>query len=131
MITKNPVKLTGFFYKEIYKMGKRLYSYDEKFFEIIDNEEKSYWLGFIMADGCITKNKLIISLSEKDKSHLEKFKESIQSTHPIKTYKCQSGYSNVNKNRSILQIIDEKIVNDLQFHERIFRWRRICLCSKQ
>jgi hypothetical protein len=27
------------------------------YFEIIDTEDKAYWLGFIYADGCITKNK--------------------------------------------------------------------------
>ena len=32
--------------------GKK-YFYNENYFEIIDTEEKAYWLGFIAADGCI------------------------------------------------------------------------------
>lgn len=95
-------------------MGKELYTYNHNFFKNIDNEESAYWLGFIMADGCITKNKLIIALSEKDISHLEKFKKSILSNHPIKTYKCQSGFSVLDKKRSIIQIINDDFVKDLQ-----------------
>lgn len=52
-------------------------------FETIDSEEKSYWLGFIMADGCCIKNKLTIGLKGEDKSHLEKFKKFINSPNKI------------------------------------------------
>src|SRR5712692_8683456 len=30
---------------------------NERYFRVIDTEEKAYWLGFITADGCITKGK--------------------------------------------------------------------------
>ena len=48
------------------------------FFEIIDSEEKAYWLGFIYADGSISNKKrkqksIAIGLSNKDGEHLEKF----------------------------------------------------------
>lgn len=45
------------------------------FFEVIDTEEKAYWLGFITADGNIHKTNptLQINLSQQDKNHLEKF----------------------------------------------------------
>ena len=60
------------------------------FFKNIDNEKSAYWLGFIMADGCINEviNKktkklksmnLSISLSTKDNHHLEKFLNDIES----------------------------------------------------
>ena len=77
------------------KRGKvRKYSVNEKFFEVIDTEEKAYWLGFIFADGCVldrklpngNKNgkKLKISLKRSDKKHLEKLNECINSDYPIK-----------------------------------------------
>lgn len=54
--------------------------FDEHVFDSIDTEEKAYWLGFIFADGYIskiTKEKhdyhFEISLKASDKSHLDKF----------------------------------------------------------
>ena len=49
--------------------------FDESVFDLIDSEEKAYWLGFIYADGYIDANKFIfeISLKVSDKEHLEKF----------------------------------------------------------
>ncbi len=44
-------------------------------FEKIDTEEKAYWLGFLFADGNVSKNNIDISLSLKDTAHLEKFKD--------------------------------------------------------
>ena len=58
------------------------------FFKVIDTEEKAYWLGFIYADGCVTKNDkcLILELSAKDYDHIVKFQNAIKSTHNIKLY---------------------------------------------
>lgn len=49
--------------------------FDESVFDLIDSEEKAYWLGFIYADGYIDANKFIfeISLKGSDKEHLKKF----------------------------------------------------------
>jgi hypothetical protein len=35
--------------------------------------ESAYWVGFIMADGCIHKANVRISLAERDGDHLKKF----------------------------------------------------------
>ena len=50
-------------------------NYNRNIFNQIDNEEKAYWLGFIVADGYIntSKHMLRIKLGGKDKSHLIKF----------------------------------------------------------
>lgn len=60
---------------------------DEDYFEIIDTEDKAYWLGFIQADGCIyrqeTTYRFQINLSRKDKDQLERFNKTINSTYKI------------------------------------------------
>jgi len=51
------------------------------------NEEKAYWIGFILGDGCIRNAKLSptisIELSSIDHSHIEKFKTFMKSDHKI------------------------------------------------
>jgi len=63
----------------------RTYAVNEDFFNTINTEEKAYWLGFIMADGCIADKERVLklNLAIKDKSHLEKLKASLSSQHPI------------------------------------------------
>jgi len=70
---------------------------NEDFFNLIDTEEKAYWLGFIYADGYIICDKnhgiyrLGIELSEKDSKHLKKLakifgKEVRHRTRSLKLY---------------------------------------------
>jgi len=58
-----------------------------KYFETIDTDKKAYFLGFIAADGCITKSRnsigLTITIHQKDKIILETLKEDMQSENPI------------------------------------------------
>lgn len=62
----------------------RRYPCNEGFFDRIDNEEAAYWLGFIAADGCVVKGRVLaIALAEKDRGHLERFKAAISSDKPI------------------------------------------------
>ncbi|MDA2233789.1 hypothetical protein PDM89_11915 [Bacillus cereus] len=75
------------------------YSYNRDFFQNIDREEKSYWLGFIAADGCIlgggrTGKRLKISLHKDEKRHLGKFVKSLNGNIEIKnySYKTKSGF---------------------------------------
>jgi len=77
------------------KINSRRYDVDHNFFNKIDNEHKAYWLGFIYADGYVSKKtktekKLGISLSTKDINHLETFKKHINATYPINIYKSKS-----------------------------------------
>lgn len=54
---------------------------DQNVFDIIDTEEKAYWLGFLYADGCINSSefKLELNLSASDLDHMNKFKSFIKS----------------------------------------------------
>lgn len=65
--------------------ANRIYSVNETIFENIDSHEKAYWLGFITSDGSIYRDSLRIGLSSKDYNHLEKFRNFMESSHPIKT----------------------------------------------
>jgi hypothetical protein len=64
--------------------GTRKFRFDEKFFDIIDTEEKAYWLGFLYADGSQNGNQFQICLKIDDKEHLEKFRSIIRAQHAIK-----------------------------------------------
>jgi hypothetical protein len=44
-------------------------------FDIIDTEEKAYWIGFLHADSDVSISALALQLAEKDLSHLLKFKK--------------------------------------------------------
>lgn len=54
---------------------------NEEFFDVL-NQDSSYWLGFIFADGYLSDSNGL-EISSKDKEHIEKFKECIGSTHKI------------------------------------------------
>ena len=62
---------------------------NDDYFEIIDTEEKAYWLGFFYADGCVSIDKntnsgeCCIKLSKCDYEHLKKFNKSIHGNIPV------------------------------------------------
>lgn len=77
-----------------YTLSKRRHELDESYFDNIDTDLKAYFLGFIMADGCVSKtcstnknpNRLAINISLKDRIILEKFKEELQTSYEICDY---------------------------------------------
>lgn len=61
-------------------------------FHTIDTEEKAYWLGFLCADGYISKyNQIEVSLQLKDIEHLQKLKRFVNTNTPILTddHRCR------------------------------------------
>lgn len=95
-----PRKSTGNSYK------LRKYIFNESYFKVIDSEEKAYWLGFILADGHVSDDGVIIALSEKDKSHLSKFLNCVNSNSPIKERKST--------NSVVVNIYSKEMVGDLR-----------------
>lgn len=97
----------------------RKYTLDETIFNNIDNEEKAYWLGFILADDSIQIRKsgqaiLKLTLAIKDKNHIQKFLNFIKSNMPIKEYLVGNG-ANSNKSKSCeVTITSKQIVKDLE-----------------
>lgn len=79
-------------------LDRHKYKADYRKFEIIDSNEKAYWLGFLAADGCNywreTNASIIINIHQKDIEHLEKFKNFMNTNANIINYVQNSGYSN-------------------------------------
>lgn len=77
------------------KIINQKYYVNDSYFNEINTEEKAYWLGFLWADGNISKttkrssgpNRLNISQKLSEIEHIKLFKKHINSQHKIKTYK--------------------------------------------
>lgn len=62
------------------------YTYDENYFSI-PNINNTYWAGFWAADGCVSQDYCeILTLSNKDKEHLEKFRNDIKLSKEIRVF---------------------------------------------
>jgi hypothetical protein len=103
-----------------FDLTNRRYDVNHNYFDVIDTEEKSYWLGFLFADGYIrerkTGNSLEMKLSIKDKHHLEKFRDSLGSNHNIvdgfNRVKYKGGISS--SHMSTLAIYSKQLVESIK-----------------
>ena len=99
------------------------YTYDRNFFHTIDNEEKAYWLGFMCADGYISKTRdesyeVGIELQIGDIDHLKKFNKSIKGNVEIGTRERQLGFKNREENHKFykqcnIRLYSKQMVDDL------------------
>lgn len=83
--------------KETQWRGSRKYTLNENYFDIIDNSNKAYILGFITADGHIIDNSVkrngggfVIILSNKDIEILEAIKKELHYNGKIQIFKRQN-----------------------------------------
>lgn len=117
--TPNAIKLRA------ERMGYKKYPYscDYHYFDIIDTEEKAYWLGFLTADGWISKNEksgagvVGIELQYGDIKHLKKFNKSINGNYQITDrWRTCSLSSNPDKKNHIccIRIFSIKMYEDLE-----------------
>lgn len=73
---------------------QNLTTVNQNSFNQIDSEEKAYWLGFLYADGNVSKshNGIELTLKESDLNHLEKFKEFLNTDTKIYYKAKQKAY---------------------------------------
>ena len=80
---------------------ERIYTLDECFFDVIDTEEKAYWLGFCLADGGLREGDngkaygLRVALNPVDRSHLVKLATALKTDSPIVPFTDNKGYESV------------------------------------
>lgn len=106
------------------KDGKK--SVDSNFFETINTEEKAYWLGFLAADGYISKkaNCIELALKESDYGHICKFKQAIKSKHKIgkKVIKNSIAYRiNIKDKKMAKDIAEKTFINKKSFDAFIYK----------
>ena len=93
------------------KIAKRKYSLNEDFFEVIDDENKAYFLGFMYADGWVNGNVMGIELSEQDLNILISFQKLLETEKPLIFRKARK---NTQQNQYTFKISSDKIVDDLK-----------------
>ena len=105
--------------------------YNENYFEKIDSQEKAYWFGFIMADGCLIQKTLTkpcltlkISLKSTDAPHLQKFINHLDGDLNV-VYGRSPGNNFISEGKKIsirptdfcsVDVNSKKICNDLISH---------------
>lgn len=71
------------------------------YFDFIDNEEKAYWIGFLLADGNVYtknyKNTISLGLKGTDKEHVQKFITCLNIKNKLYETYMKQGYSIGNK----------------------------------
>jgi len=97
-------------------MKRRDDTKNENYFQDIDSEEKAYFLGFILADGNISKktNRVSFTINDKDSYILEKFKKSINSENLVRHYVVPDPRKNKCNYSAAFQVSSSKIKNDLE-----------------
>lgn len=101
--------------------GARKHRFNEDYFKLIDSQDKAYWLGFLMADGCVYKGsdehsmRLQINLQLRDIKHLESFQKSIGSNYKIQEKSVG------NSEAALLKVNSTQMCEDLISHGMIRR----------
>jgi hypothetical protein len=81
------------------------YNFNEDYFENIDTEDKAYFLGFIVADGCINGKTNTLNISQKESEVLYMFSNYIDFGGNI--------YKHGKRNIYSINLTSKKIIQDL------------------
>jgi len=101
-------------------MRTRAYKFNEDYFETINTADKAYWLGFIAADGYITKRvkgkgQNVFGITLHEKEPLEKLNQCMNSNKRILEYD-NSKYFNKHSDKKEYKLlfVSNKLVSDLE-----------------
>ena len=95
---------------------KRQCTLNENYFQELDSKDKAYFLGFIYADGFITKpsqGQNILGLTLAEIEPIDKFKKYIQTNKKVGYYKKTNSYSNKSYEYK-LALNSDKLVSDIE-----------------
>lgn len=101
------VRINKLPHRDLIETRHRIYNFDLKKFQD-DSADKYYWLGFIAADGSISKTGtcLSIQLKAEDISHLEKFRDFLDSNAKINLLWTNAGHLSCKININSRQFCD-------------------------
>lgn len=116
----NSLRQTGTHRRAKTESMRRL-ALNEGAFDVI-TEESAYWIGFLMADGCIVDGKdrgLSVCLAQKDRSHLERLRAFLRAGHTISSYRRKRpsvlhGRCIVDSEQVLLRVNSRRIVTALE-----------------
>lgn len=93
LLNKNNITIRSRFEQAVYTNMSRGKKINHNYFDKLNNE-KSYYLGFLAADGCVrpNRNEIKIGLSSIDRKWLEEFRNKLQSERTIKDYTTSKGF---------------------------------------
>jgi hypothetical protein len=112
------LKNQGLDTKQMIGQRTRFKSLDDKYFDVIDTQNKAYILGWIMSDGYVSKNKLVFGI--KDLEILEFIKKEMGSGHKISEVFESDKRTKKTYQKYKLQIISRKVsesLNNLGIHQ--------------
>ena len=99
-----------------HRESKKIYDYDENYFSKINTPDKAYWLGFVYADGFISKREQgspVFGIGLGEPEPLEKIKKAMKSNKKIEVYKKTNGYSDKSMTYR-LAFCSKQLVEDLE-----------------
>jgi hypothetical protein len=93
--------------------ARRVYSINEDYFKSVDDHWKAYWLGFMLADGSLSKYGLSITLQRRDHSHLEQMAIHMGFTGSVKKVTVKNTRTGKSHPASRLDIWSKRLVAPL------------------
>lgn len=125
LLVNNGITIRTQAQQNVYSNQERAKSVDETYFDKIDNPKKAWILGFLAADGSISKNRNLIKLglSSVDKEILEKIKKEIKIERGILDTETNQGFkiseldwSNANHKKQLAKfgIVPNKTYKSMQ-----------------